>query len=134
MATLLAWHTVALDNVRNHLQVDMNPEPECGWFQRRLTRGGPFVPARIYIDSEIDDETGELVSDEKLCCQVNGRSADPFTQWEWLAASPITKADYDYLSKAIAWSQEFAPHEPMANPRKPVDWSKTPIPTFTKGQ
>jgi hypothetical protein len=60
-------------------------DPQAGFFAVRKFRygewvKGPFVPARVWWeDGEIDPETGELLSDERLCAE-----------WEWLKAmSPL---------------------------------------------
>jgi hypothetical protein len=79
-------------------------DPNCGFFKvRRFAYGqwakGPFVPARIWIDPvEIDDETGELLGPEIIRAEIDGRRADPFKVWTWLAANPITEEEYQWLT------------------------------------
>ena len=114
-----------------HLSEDLPVEdaPQPGWYKRRLVRGGPFVPARVWMFQPVDDE-GDLCGDEVLQCECNGKFADPELQWEWLRQTPITESDFNYLTAAIAWTKENAPDEPMANAREAVDWIKIPTPTF----
>ena len=128
---LYAWHTNAL---RGHFAEDLplEQDPQCGWFKRRLVKHGPFVPARIWMFQPIDEESGELVGDEVMFCEVNDKWADPELQWEWLCQEPITEAEFNYLTAAQAWAAEHAPDEPMANLRQPIDWMKVPTPTFEK--
>lgn len=82
-------------------------EPHAGFFKvRRFSYGkwvkGPFVPACIWWESgEIDPETGELLSPEILRCEIDGRRADPWSKWTWLARRPITEAEYQWL-KALS--------------------------------
>lgn len=129
---LYAWHTNALRGVLADEPLEYNEEPECGWFQRRLVKDGPWVPARIWMYQPVDPDTGDLVGDEVFQCEVNGRHADPYTEFFGLSGHPISEAHFNYLTAAIAWSAEYAPDEPRANPYRPVDWLKVPPPTFTK--
>ena len=69
-------------------------EPQCGWFRRKLVKGGPFVPARIYLDQVTDPETGELTGDEVMRCEVNGEQREPDSEWTWLADKPISRTEY----------------------------------------
>ena len=99
-----------------------NPIP--GYYKRRLVRNGPWVPATIWIDGgERDPETGDLLSDETLRCLVNGRLADPYKQWTWLAGHPIKKREYDAMLKA---SRQAPPDSPLACPEQPVDMTVLP--------
>jgi len=123
---LYAWHTDALDG----LEPANDGTPHCGWFKRKLVRGGVFVPARIWVVQDIDPETGELLSDEQLQCEVNGAFADPEDAWSWICANPITEQEFRFLEASSEWAREHAPHEPMANPQQRVDWIAVPTPMF----
>ena len=125
---LYAWHKTALEDVALHFVPEPTQEPQCGWFKLRLVKGGPFVPARIWMFQPIED--GELVGDETFQCEVNGKFADAEDQWHWLCQNPITKAEFDYLTASLAWAADHAPDEPMANVRQPIDWQKVPTPVF----
>lgn len=123
----LAWWKAALE-----CPPDTTPqEPQAGWYKRKLVKGGVFVPARLWLDQWIDADTGELMADERLQCEVNREWADAEDQWTYLAANPISEAEFNYLTASIAWTRQNAPHEPMANVRKAVDWLKVPTPSFT---
>lgn len=125
---IYAWHTSAITGG----EIEIHSEPQCGWFKRRLVKHGPWVPARIWLDQEIDMDTGELLADERLLCEVLHVRSDAAEQWAWLCDNPISKAEYDYLVAAFAWSAQHAPHEPRANPKQPVNWLYVPVPTFTQ--
>jgi hypothetical protein len=71
-------------------------EPQPGWFRRRMVRGGPWVPVAIWIEQEIDPDTGELTAPEELRAIVNGDRADPQRVWPY--ARPISLAEYDALT------------------------------------
>ena len=71
-------------------------EPMPGYFKRRMVRGGPFVPVAIWLEQEIDPDTGELTAPEELRAIVNGRPADPMHVWAY--ARPISLAEYEALT------------------------------------
>lgn len=102
-------------------------DPQCGFFKRRLVKGGPWVPARIWIDAEVCPETGELLSDERLQCEVNGAWADPDDAWSWICANPISEQEFKYLTALASHCAKHEPDHPAANPRKPIDHLSTPL-------
>lgn len=96
-------------------------DPEPGFYKMRLTKGGPFVPVAIWIDQSVDPETGELLTDERLCCLVNGQHRDPYRTWTWCASRPISEADYRYRIDYGEWASAHAPADPAANPNAPIN-------------
>lgn len=106
-------------------------EPRAGFYRRRLVKGGPFVPVHIWIEAERDD-AGDLLSDEVVKCTVDGRLADVEATWSYCAGSPISEAEFDYLSRVSSFAKTSDNREPLANPRKPIDPLKFPLPTFSK--
>lgn len=120
---LYAWHTAALRG----LQPVIDNTPQCGWFKRKLVKGGVFVPARIWMFQDIDPETGELLSDELLQCEVNGAYADPEDAWSWISSNPITEQEFRYLSARIDFALRHEPDDPFAAPTKPIDLNATPL-------
>lgn len=69
-------------------------EPQCGWFLRRTSRGSALVTGSIYMDQPFDPETGELIGDEVMRCEVAGQERDPAEEWLWLASRPVSQAEY----------------------------------------
>lgn len=90
VSRLYAWHRAALAGKPVTIH---EGEPECGWFKTRLVKGGPFVPASISIERDVD-ENGELSSDERLVCEVNGERRNPVSAWLSLCKNPISRAEY----------------------------------------
>ena len=90
-----------------------------GWFKVRMVRGGPFVPARIWIEREICPLTGELACDERILCEINGARRDALREWVWLSKNPISKAAFDEL---CALRQSI---EAMAATHAPFDLKDT---------
>lgn len=123
-----AWHRAALAGERPPIHMD---EVNCGWFKTRLVRAGPFVPARIWLERTLDETTGELLSDEVLCCDVNGKPCDPQDKWTWLAGHPIAESEYDYLMKLAGFAKSYDRREPLANPKEPTDLMHVPPPKFS---
>lgn len=81
-------------------------EPQPGFYKRRMVRGGPFVPVEIWLEQEIDPETGELVADERLRAICNGELRDPVSLWTFCRA--ISLAEYDALTGAHATLPDMA--------------------------
>jgi hypothetical protein len=121
----LAWHRNALDGFRKIVAAAL--EPQCGFYKRRLVHGGPFVPARIWLEQEVDPDTGELVADEVLRCEVNGQRCDPIEQWPRLFNNAITETEHSYMVATRAWAAWHSPTDPAANPRQRLDPLTTPI-------
>lgn len=120
---LYAWHWKAL-----HGSSPVNDgTPQCGWWKRKLVKGGVFVPARIWMFQDIDPDTGELLSDELLQCEVNGAWADPEDAWSWICSNPITEQEFRYLTARIEHAVRHEPEDPFADARKPIDLNKTPL-------
>ena len=71
-------------------------EPMCGYFKRRMVRDGPFVPVAIWLEQDLDPDTGELTAPEELRAIVNGVPADPVRAW--IYARPISLGEYDALT------------------------------------
>lgn len=124
IAVSLAWHARALAGGRPFT----NDEPQCGFFRRRLVRNGPWVPARIWIEQIVCPDTGELVDDERLRCEVNGLDRDPGEAWLWLAGQPISEAEFNYMTALRAWAAWSSPDHPAARPFDPIDPLTSPIP------
>lgn len=119
---LYGWWMVALGGG----DPETTHEVQCGWFKRRLVKGGPWVPARIWMDQPVD-ELGELCGDETLQCEVAGRWADPEDAWTWLCANPISEQEFKYLTALAEHCERHEPDHPAANPRKAIDHLSTPL-------
>lgn len=129
LAVSLAWWREALA-MPVYERVGIPDQPHAGFFQRRLVKGGPFVPARIWLHQDIGPD-GELLDDEALRCEINGEPADADEAWSYLCSAPISEAEFDYMTERGRWAAWYAPHEPAANPRRTIDWLTLPAPTFT---
>ena len=137
---LLAWYRRAIANAqlpehaRERLPVTM--EPQCGWFRRRLIRGGPWVPARIWVEihDQPVDAAGELVADEVLLwrCTVNGVEKEAEDEWPILCGRPITEDEFEFLSGLERYATKHDQREPLANPKAPIDIGRAPPPIFRR--
>lgn len=115
LAALLDWHRRAVAGLNPPIHGDV---PECGWYKRRLVKGGPWVPVRIWIERDIDPETGELTNPERLVCDENGTPRDPMSVWTHL--TPISREDYEAML--------FRPAIPFGtDPKQPIDLTRSPI-------
>jgi len=113
--------------------------PTPGWYKRRLVRGGPFVPARIWWElapREVCDECegrgcwtcknlGAVpTDDDRLRCEVAGQARDPYDEWTWLANGPISEAEYNLMRARAEWDRAHDRAAPSANPREAIDFLK----------
>lgn len=94
MRSLYAWHRAA---VAGEAPPRHDGIPEAGWFKTRIVRGGPFVPVEIMVERQIDIETGELASDERLVAIVEGQSRNPASLWTHL--TPISRDEFEALEQ-----------------------------------
>lgn len=97
------WHRRA---IRGERPAVIEGEPECGWFRTRMVKGGPWCPARIWIERDIDPETGELTGPEEFRAEVAGEIRDPCQVWTSLR--PITEEVYHALVEARSHDNRFA--------------------------
>jgi hypothetical protein len=71
-------------------------EPQPGYYRTKLVKGGPWVPARIWVEREFDED-GEQVNEDKFRCVIGDAEADPMQKWVWLSGHPISLADYKQM-------------------------------------
>lgn len=113
---IYGWHRAALrgENPPRH-----EGEPQAGWYKRRMVKGGPWVPVRIFVDRDIDPETGELTRDEALRIEVEGiDKGDPADQWTHL--TPISREEFDHLTDYRLRDSR------MLDTMRQIDLSETP--------
>lgn len=102
--------------------------PQCGFYQRKLIRGGPLVPVCLWRESEIDIETAEPTGRDVLLCEVNGIRKDPYSEWMRVVSHPITEKEYRFKVADIAHARRYRASDPLANPLKKFDLLKSPAP------
>lgn len=105
-----AWHRAAMAGKKP----PVHSEPECGWFLRPVGKDGKekvFLPASVYWERQIDEETGEVLGDDVLRCDVGGVLCDPVAAWLWISKRPISEAEYNARIAAIfrdvQWEEEI---------------------------
>ena len=123
------WHAEAIVKLQPPIHAD---DPQCGWYRTKLTKGGVWVPAQIWLEQDIDPLTGQLANDERFYCVINGQHKDAYEHWHWLAAEPITEDEYEFLTKSRAWSAKYEPDSPEGDPDHTVDWFTSSLPDFNK--
>lgn len=102
--------------------------PQCGYYKRKLIKGGPYVSARVWRECEIDVETAESTERDVLLCEVNGFRRDPHSEWMRLATQPITEEEYRFEVADCAHARRYRPDDPKAQPHKKINLLATPAP------
>jgi hypothetical protein len=69
-----------------------------GWFQTRFVKNGPPVPVRTWVEREICPETGELMGDEVMRVEIDGRRCRKLP--EPLIYRAISREAYDRMVAA----------------------------------
>jgi len=109
-----AWHEQAIAGLAPPVYEN---EPQSGFYAVRKFRygewaRGPMVPACVWWEpGEIDPETGELLSDERCCAEIDGKPVNPWREWSWLARRPISLSEWE-------WLRAQSPLLPSKIPRK----------------
>ena len=97
MIDVYAWHRAALAGEKPPIHTT----PECGFFLFKSQNNG-MVPASIYWESPLVDlETGEILADQELHCEIGGVAADPEAMWLFLAKRPIPREEYEQRLAAM---------------------------------
>ncbi|MFE3839199.1 hypothetical protein [Pseudogemmobacter sonorensis] len=93
--------------------------PQCGYYKRRLVRGGPWVAARIWCEREVCPETGELAAPERMRCEVDGQISDAVDNWTHL--TPISRDEYEaILHRRLNIAGMMTPQTPLDLTRRPI--------------
>ena len=86
----------------------------------RLVRGGAFVACRLWAEGAVDQD-GRPIEDVRYRVEINGDivSDDPLRVpfWPW---EPVDEIEWQYLRDDAEWCRQHAPHDPRANPRRPI--------------
>ena len=98
-----------------------------GYFLVRITRRGPPVAARIWVEPARDPETGELLDrPPTLRAMLDGVEADPYYVWTRKKRQPIGDGEYHFRLAMAEWAREYAPHLPEAKPDEGIDMRRLP--------
>ena len=106
--------------------------PQCGYYQTRLVRNGPWVPVVVWRDPEIEFLTQKRTGKERLKCSINGKLYDPLSKWmqgNWMH-HPISKGEYDYMIAKNNYAKKYGDCDTMPRCNEPIDFEKIPNPTF----
>lgn len=98
-------------------------DPQPGFYETKLVKGGPDIPVRIYLHGETD-EAGELVEPEELRAEQNGHEIEPAAVWLHCSTRPISQGRYEYLMDLGRWAAAHEPDHPQANPKRKIDISR----------
>lgn len=110
-------------------------KPAAGFFKRRLVRGGPWVPVRIWFSAPSDPhQPGQLLDrSPRWQAELDGREIDIWSVWPGCSGHPIDKQEYDFLRATNAHARTHEPAMPEANPERRIDLNKMP-PVYKRKQ
>ena len=57
-------------------------DPQSGYYRMRRGKGGPWMPAAIWIDDGVKDSSDLPVS--QLFCLVDGKERNAYDVWTWV--------------------------------------------------
>lgn len=115
---LLWWHRAYMNRERPPISDGI---VHCGWFKRRWIKNGPWVPARIFVVSDICPDTGELTCDEEFRIEIEGiDKGDPVDHWSYL--KPISEEEFHRLMDMRLRDPRFS------DGYQPIDLSERPTP------
>lgn len=126
---------------------------DAAHFMLRVTRLGPLVPARLWMD---DAEPGapenkldrgnlsvypraeiagkevdpDILQRDRLMSPTDWRPAYAFGHWKY--ASVVSAAEYRYQIARIQWTAKHRPADPTAHPRKALEPAQMSLPTFNQ--
>ena len=126
-APLQWWHGAVKIAASNIAIRELPNDPQDGFFQRKLVKGGPWIPARIWRDAEKDFVTDQETGFDVVKCEVAGKPRHPLKEFDALGRYPITKEKFDHLMAVGNWAKTYAPNSSEANPTQPIDWNKEPL-------
>jgi len=93
-------------------------KPEPGFYKRRLTKGGPWVAVRFFIENavlrvEVDGRTHRA-----------GQPIDPYE--EWPLCWPSNDREFAFFAMLREWAVKHQPNHPAARPEQPIDLNAIP--------
>ena len=91
MSDQYAWYRAKL---RGEAPPIHDSSPQCGYFKRRISRGGAFIAAAIWSDGS------------GLQCRVGDALVDVHDEWIWLAGRPIPEADARFWFENKRWPDQ----------------------------
>jgi len=101
--------------------------PPCGFYETRIVRGGPLVPARIWREPYTEPITGKDSGKDVLRCEINGKAKDAFAHY-MICHHPVEESKYRFEVADFAHAKAFRPDDPKATPTKTIDITRQKAP------
>lgn len=95
-------------------------DPQSGFYKTKNVHKGPWVPARIWRETEAGKDGADTGRD-MVFCEVDGRPRDPSAMWVRLSMYPISEADFNFMRADSAHAKAYRPDDPKADPHQPIN-------------
>lgn len=118
--------------------------PHPSHFLMRVTRLGPLVPAKLWLDDAEPGEPSNKLDRGRLSiyprAEIAGKEVPPeevsdrlhWHEGHWKWCQPITADEYRYQVSRLTWAARHRPGDPTLAPRKPVDTAQMALPNFAQ--
>lgn len=115
---------------RDRIDARRVDQPRPGFWLTRMVKGGPLVPALIFMtcpwvepdingDAHPDDWCFPSDRTRQLHGMLGGKRCDADAIWT-RRGEPCTADEYEFRLARAQWAKTWAPDQPEADPRKPI--------------
>lgn len=106
--------------------------PIPGYWLVTQTRGGPWLPACIFLRNHEPDAPDNLLDRAPhFVGAIAGIEVDPLDVWTRRGRT-IDRNQYEGELKRLRWLQTNQPDHPLCHPTERVDVSRLPLPVFPR--
>lgn len=108
-------------------------KPIAGFYKTKLVKGGPWVPVCIWFGAPLDPDTLEpLDRSHRWNAIRDNRLVDIDRVWPSVYGHEISEEDYRLMLALATHARKHDPQQPIANPRKRIDFLTVKPPTGGK--
>ncbi len=108
------------DPVREMNAAKLHPiDASPGFFKVQMTRGGAFLPARLWCEPQLDSD-GQRIADDRYFAEIGTDLVNPYEPPLWGAWIKIAPWEWEHLYHDLVWCLANDRTKPIANPTIPA--------------